>query len=543
MISPASLALLGSLTMAAPPPPAVPQVNAALQDHWKAVGVAPVGPADDLTFLRRASLDLAGATPSADEVQAFVADKGANKRARLVDTLLAGDDFADHWAADWARQLLGGRRPIRQDKYDGRVLRDYLRDAVKADKSYKTVVTELITGEGAMDASGPANFLLRYEAKPTDLAGAVFKNFQGVSLQCAQCHNHPFTQWKKDDFWGVAAFFGRLRLVEDGDGADYISAVLETRRGDLQVPDPTAKPDENGNQPMKAIKPRMPGAPADAPAPARRRAALAAWITADDNPYFAVQAVNQTWTRLLGAGLLPAVDGVDKGSASKLTAAAALLAADFKASGYDLKRLVRTVVLSRTYQLSSGAAGLAKTDKAAETADLQARNFARFPIRPLSVDQLYLSIAKATGYKGDEPPPSPPAPDGQNPPPATPPADAPAQAPPPAADDDPYPPDQPDRPADLLGERAQTVQRALVLLNGDYVQKAVQAGVHSQLKDPKRAPNAEDIDRLFLSTLSRRPTKEEGKAMLELLHGGEGAAGLEDVLWAIFNSAEFNSNH
>jgi len=96
---------------------------------------------------------------------------------------------------------------------------------------------------------------------------------------------------------------------------------------------------------------------------------------------------------------------------------------------------------------------------------------------------------------------------------------------------------------DLLGERAQTVQRALVLLNGDYVHKAVQAGAKAQLNGADRAPTAADVERLFLATLSRRPSKEEGKAMLEVMRGGEGAAGLEDVLWAILNSAEFNSNH
>src|SRR5262249_27855955 len=154
---------------AAQPAAVAKQLDAELQDHWKAVGVAPVAAADDVAFLRRAWLDLAGVTPSADEAQAFAADKDPNKRTKLIDKLLASDEFADHWASVWAQQLLGNRRPVKQDKYDGKVLQAYLRDAIKTDKSYKTVVTELITGDGVNDVSGPANFLLRYEAKPTDL--------------------------------------------------------------------------------------------------------------------------------------------------------------------------------------------------------------------------------------------------------------------------------------------------------------------------------------------------------------------------------------
>jgi hypothetical protein len=518
MLTPASLAFLGAVAVAAPAAPDVPvrKLDAALQEHWKAAGVAPAAAADDAAFVRRVYLDLTGAVPSAEQVQAFLADKAPDKRAELVDQLLAGDEFAAHWGRVWAQRLTGGKRPVKQDRYDGGVLAEYLRDQLKAGTPYKAVVNDLITGEGVEDASGPADFLLRYEAKPTDLAGATFKNFLGVSLQCAQCHNHPFTQWKKDDFWGVAAFYGRLRLVENDDNNEGITAVIETRRGDLKVPDPEGKPDDQGNPAMKVVKPRLPGAPAGALYPGKRRAALAAWVTADDNPYFASHAVNWSWAQLFGTGLMPAVDGVDKGAANKLTD---LLAADFKANGYDLKRLVRTIVLSRAYQLTSEV-NLADA-KAAEAADAQLRAFARFLVRPLSADQLYDSVVKATGYKGDEgdPPMPPPEPD---------------------EDPLPYPGD---RPVEQLGERAQTVQRALVLLNGAYVNQASQAGAQALLGGEERKPTAQDVEKVFLSTLSRRPTPAEGKAMQELLQAGDGPAGLQDVIWAVLNSAEFNTNH
>jgi hypothetical protein len=513
-----TLALLGAVLAAPPPAELATRLDAALESHWKASGTAAAAPADDPTFLRRIYLDLTGSVPSPQQVQAFAADRSPDKRAKLVEQLLAGDEFAEHWGRGWAIQLTAGKRPIKQEKYDGKVLAEYLRDQLKAGVSYKTVVNELIVGEGVGDVSGPANFLLRYEAKPTDLAGATFKQFLGVTLQCAQCHNHPFTQCKQEDFWGAAAFFARLRLMENADGDEAITALVETRRGELRVPDLAAKADENGVQPMKVVKPRLPGAPADSAVPGKRRPALAAWVTADDNPYFAAHAVNVTWTRLFGAGLMSPLDGVDKPVAGRPTEALTLLAADFKAANYDLKRLIGAIVMSRAYQLSSEAT--VADGKSEEAADAQARAFARFPVRPLTVDQLYQSVAKATGLKGVEGAEPPMGPEGEE-----------------------SPPDLSDRAVEYLGERSQTVQRALVLLNGDYVHRAAQAAAKAILKEEDRKPTAGDVEKVFLATLSRMPTPDEYKAMMELIQASEGVVGLEDVVWAVLNSAEFNSNH
>src|SRR5262249_24409529 len=151
----------------------------------------------------------AGQVPPVLHARAFLDDRDPARRTRVLDDLLASDEFADHWGRAWTQRLTG-KRPVRQDKYNGKVLQHYLRTAFAAGRSYRQVVQELICGEGLMDASGPANFLLRYDGKPADLAGAVGQRFLGVTLQCAQCHDHPFAQWKKEDFWGTAAFFSRL---------------------------------------------------------------------------------------------------------------------------------------------------------------------------------------------------------------------------------------------------------------------------------------------------------------------------------------------
>jgi hypothetical protein len=532
--------LVSSLAVAVSPVPPAADVSArldtALEKEWKRANISPAGQADDATFLRRVYLDLTGRVPPPLKVREFLQDADPGKRAKLVDALLASEEFADYWGRTWT-QALTGKRPIKQDSHDGRVLYEYMKASLAANKPYRDLVTELICGEGLSDASGPVNFLLRYDAKPTDLAGAVSKNFLGLTLQCAQCHNHPFAEWKKADFWGMAAFFGRTRRLDSqGDDGNY-AAVLDTRRGDLMLPDPAAKPDESGNVPKKAVKPRLPGQDGPVP-PGKRRQALAVWITSDKNPYFAKNLINRVWAQLFGSGLVASLEHAPAEGEPVHAEILTLLAKDFSAAGQDVKRLVRVIVLSRAYQLSAGS-GEPATDpdtlKDAGARLHQLRHLGRFPVRPLSVDQLYQSVVQATGYRGPEP-----APAAQNTSDRSP-EEASAVQKPAAEDDDQE--GEADIPVDQLGERALTVQRAQALLNSDYVQKAVQAGALAAGVVNGGRPGAAHVEWLFLSTLARRPTPDESATMLELLQAGKRKRGLEDVLWVLLNSAEFNTNH
>jgi hypothetical protein len=497
--------ILSVILLATLAPEPVARLDALLAARWAAADVRPAPPADDAAFLRRAWLDLAGRVPPALKAREFLDDARPDKRARLVEELLASDDFADHWGRAWAQRLTA-RRPIRQDAYDGRVLADYLRDALAAGKSYRDIVRELIAGEGLQDSSGPANFLLRYEAKPANLAGAVGKQFLGITVHCAQCHDHFFARWKQDDFWGLAAFFGRTKRVQADEGD--LGGILESRRGELQRPDPSGKKGDDGNVVMVTVPLRLPlgGTPAAGP----RRAALAAWVTADDNPFFARAAVNQVWGQLFGRPLVASLDDLEAVAHDPNGAVLDLLADEFRAGNYDLKSLLRSLVLSRAYGLGS----VAPADDA--LADRQLRNFARFPMQPLSVDQLYASIAQATGHTVD-----------------------PEEKP---ADGDDAPEDN-DRPVDSLGEHALTVQRSLTLLNGEYSTAAVKAGAKLAVTMHGRKVGPAQVEWLVLAMLSRRPTADETAALLELARGDRGRRGLEDVVWALLNSAEFTTNH
>ena len=503
--------LLGFAAEAAQPQ-ADARLESLLADHWKARAVTPAPVCDDATFLRRVWLDLAGCVPPSDKAVAFLADSRQDKRARLVEELLASADFADHWGRSWAIRLTHSR-PVRQGTFDNRVLAEYLRDRLAARRPYREIVAELLTGEGLQDASGPANFLLKYDAKPERLVGAVGKLFMGTTLHCAECHDHVFAHWKRDDFRGLAAFFARVRAVSTENDEDGKRGILEANKGEFRIPDLTAKPDESGNRPMKNIMPRFPGRrAAGAPAPAgragNRRRALADWLTADDNPYFARSAVNQAWEHFFGVPLVRSLDNLNALKNEPFAPLLDELAAGFRAGGGDLRRLARAIVMSRAYQLSSGGA-----TADAGVAQKQQRAFTRFPVRPLAVDPLYRSAARATGHTGE-------------------PAEKPAEEDPTA-----------DLAVSLLTEHPLTLQRALTLLNGDYVRDAAKAAAERLVKQHGERVGEKHVEALFLAALARQPTKAETRTILDLVQESGGTAGLEDAVWVLLNSAEFNTNH
>jgi hypothetical protein len=403
------------------------------------------------------------------------------------------------------------------------VLQGFLRDGLLAGKSYQQVAQELITGEGASDSSGPANFLLRYGGKPEALAGAVSKAFLGASMQCAQCHDHVFAHWKQEDFRGLAAFFGRLKLMNSEDGS--LRSIVESRRGEFQFMEPGAKPGPDGNIPVQTVAPRLPVAGAAAlPAQGPRRQALAVWLTSPDNPWFARHAVNSSWQELFGAPLVASLDdpyAAVKGAHGDILE---LLSRDFVAGGYDVKRFIRIVVLSAAYQRATAGGSPDPNADQQQFDRLQA--FAVFPVRPMTVDQLYDSISQATGNRSSEEAVV------ENPAALSPEAEAQAEA-----------QASSDRPVEALGEQGVSMQRALVLLNSPFVHEALHSGARIAATLHGRRIGWAHVEWLFLATLSRLPAEDEMPRMLELVRDEQGVRGLEDVLWVLLNSAEFLTNH
>jgi hypothetical protein len=498
------------------------QLDAILAAGMSEVQLAPAPRCDDATFARRVWLDVAGRIPPAQAVEKHLASTSQQKRSELIGELLQSRESANHWARLWAEYYLDAR-PFDQQTYNGRLLQRYLYDAFRQNTSYRQVAREILAGDGTSDISGPANFLLRYEANPQMLAGAVSRKFLSVTLQCAECHDHPHAAWKQDDFWGLAAFFARLRRMnpaEEPEG-DTFAVVLERSRGELSIPDYKAQPKEDGTRPTRIIYPRTPSGPIDISA--SRRDALIDWLTSAQNPYFARHFVNQTWKQLFGDQLVPTLDETNptssSGDTSVLTRRKVLdhLAADFAASDYDVRRLLSVILHSDAYQRSAGSA--------TESADLpellakreavEHKHLARFPMRPLTGDQLYLSIAQATGFYGDD-----------------------QSVRLGAVTDEDF---ATDLPANYFSSQPQSLPRSVAMLNGDYIRGAADAMATSATRIYGNTPGARHVQWMFVSALGRSPSADEMELMLDLAARQDG--GLADVAWTLLNSAEFNLNH
>ena len=297
-------------------PLAIEHLDSALQATWNQYPIEPTPLVDDVTFLRRVCLDLGGRIPHLHATRAVLDAKEPLDRAALVDRLLASSEFHNHWGRLWTEYLTDAR-PFEVETHDGRLLQNYLRDALQKNVPYDEFVRTLFRAEGMSDTSGPVNFLLRYGVQPTALTGASAEKFLGVTLKCAECHDHPHATWKQGDFWGVAAYFARLSRMTPADGSGNFSTVLERPRGELEVPDRAAKPNENGEYPLKTIFPRLPGAPTIDTTQSRREVFLN-WLTSQDNPYFARHAANRVWEMLLGRPLVASFDPVANATAPEI---------------------------------------------------------------------------------------------------------------------------------------------------------------------------------------------------------------------------------
>lgn len=478
--------------------------------------ITPLGTCTDGEF-SRVWLDLAGRTPPLADVK-----KGLSglDRPEAVVRLLKSPEFARHWGRLWT-EYLTDRRPFVTEGYDGRRLLQFMTEAFRDNQPYAELVSELILGEGTSDVSGSVNFLLRYNAEPVPLAGAVSQKFLGLSMQCAECHDHPLAL-EAERILGTGRSFARLRKMNPTNPEDGESffVVIERPRGELSMIDKRAKPDENGDQPKKTIFPQLPGSPRT-DAAKQRRNVVVEWLTSPENPYLSRHLTNLVWEKLLGARLIPNLDQWPPEASTTNTEILNLLAEDVSQHNWDTQRLIQAIVLSKSYQRSSHSDGVsdptidAKTDSPRH--ERERSHWSRARIRPLSADQLHLSIGQALGYHHDENDYRLAEATGEE--------------------------FTQDIPENNLGSLPSTLGRALSLYNSDYVRGAAEFGSETAIRLYGPAASAEHIDRFCLALLSRPPTTEELEFFQDLGSEGDARAGLQDIIWVLLNSSEFVTNH
>jgi hypothetical protein len=484
--------------------------------------LAPSGLASDSTFLRRAWLDATGVLPPANEVERFLADPSPDKRITLVDRILASDAWVDYWAYKWSDLLLVSSGKLSRGNV--RAFYRWIRESVAANKPWHQFASEITTATGRSSEEGAVNFFVIHRNQ-IDLTENFTQAFLGLSLTCARCHNHPLEKWTQRDYYAFANLFSRVQVKQDelagkGDAALVVNSssgeIRHPRTGEILPPTP------------------LDGRPMPSHSQEDRRVYLARWLTSPENPLFARTLVNRVWANFFGRGLVNPVDDLRATNPASNDELLAALTGDFVAHGYDVKRLMRTIMLSAAYQRTSEPnATNAKDD----------RFYSHFIVRRLPAEVILDAVSQVTGvpekFAG--------YPSGTRA----------LQLP------DTRVPSyfldifgRPERKITSAAERMQdpTLTQALHVINGETINEKLRApeGTIARLV-AEQVPDEQVIDRLYLATLSRTSSTDERTRIVAALKSARDQAesdataarqsALEDLAWALFTSKEFLFNH
>ena len=319
----------------------VPQdtvIDRAVFSKLNRMRISPSELCTDQEFIRRAYLDTIGVLPKPEETRAFLADSSTDRRAKLVDRLLVRPEFYDFWTLKFADILRANGRLI-QPK-GAYVFNRWIRTNLERNTPMDQFVRELLTADGSTYKNPAANYY-RISRDPENSVETTAQLFLGVRIQCAKCHNHPFERWTQDDYYGFAAFFSQIGRKKGTLPEEEV--VYGTRSGDVRQP-----------RTGQVMKPKALGGPVlEDPKVPDRRTRLASWLTGPNNPFFAKSLVNRIWYHLLGRGIVEPVDDFRDSNPASNDELIDGLTAEFVHNGFDLKKLIRSILTSRTYQLSA----------------------------------------------------------------------------------------------------------------------------------------------------------------------------------------------
>ena len=464
----------------------------------------------DREFIRRVYLDVLGVLPTSTEVSEFLADSPATRRDHVIDRLLVRPEFHDFWALKFADVFRSNGRLI-QTK-GAYAFHRWIRESLERNVPMDQLVRALLTSEGSTFRNPAANYY-RISRDPETAVETTAQLFLGVRIQCAKCHNHPFERWTQDDYYGFAAFFSQIGRKR-GNLPDE-EVVFATGSGDVRQP-----------RTGKTMQPKALGGPVlDDPKAPDRRVRLAAWLSGPGNPFFAKSLVNRIWFHLIGRGIVEPVDDFRDSNPACNDELLSSLTDDFVKNGYDLKRLIRSILHSRTYQLSATTNPLNADDSL---------YFSHAQTKLLPAEVLLDAISAVTGtttaFNG--------LPNGAR-----------ATQIPDGTIDNPFLKTF-GRPARELAcecerESESNLSQALQLIGG--------ATVNGKLRDDggrmalltKSGKSPEQITReLYTVALSREPSASELAAATKHLAAAKDLRqGVEDLGWVLINSKEFLFRH
>ncbi|WP_051669650.1 DUF1549 domain-containing protein [Bryobacter aggregatus] len=485
----------------------------------KAINLEPSAPAPDDMFIRRAYLDAAGILPSAEEVENFLADKSPDKRAKLIETILAKDEFTDYWAYKWSDLMLVSSRKL--GAVGTQSFYNWIRESVKENKPWDKFATELLTSSGSTRQNGALNYFVLHK-DPIDLTENVTQAFLGQRLTCARCHNHPLEKWTQKQYYQMANLFARVGL-KNGDSAGE-TVVFARTSGDVMHP--------------RLLRPLNPtpldGAEMSLDSTEDRRVHFAKWLTSPKNQFFARNLVNRVFGNFMGRGLTDPIDDVRATNPASNEELFDALVQDFT-KDFDVKRLIRTIMNSGTYQLSSEPNASNQND---------GKYYSHYLLKRLPAEVLLDSMSQVTGV---------------------------------ATSFDGFPagtralqlPDvqvksefltvfgRPKRVICDAGERSSdpSIAQALHVINGETLNRKLMAKDGSVSLFLKLGISDQRmIEQVYLSAFGRYPKDSEKQRAAELLRSSRLAKGTteallqsrrqsaEDLMWALLTSKEFLFN-
>ncbi len=499
--------MFGSAAPASGAPKLTVLIDRGIQQKLDEAKIVPSLPADDAEFLRRACIDITGSIPTVEQATAFLESKDPDRRAKLVDELLARPEYARHMTDIWKDLLIPNTAASARRKHEPIIA--WLNVAFSENRPWNHVARDVLASSGLQEENGAVTFYITHESVD-QITDRVARVFLGVQLQCAQCHDHPFHGWKRNEYWGLAAFFTRAKSA-------YTRASGKEQYGVTEMPkDPKARtlllqPPSLKPVPPTFLRGAKPTLAKDGP----YLPTLAEWVAARDNPYFARAIVNRVWQQLFGRGFVEPVD--DLSPENKPTHPELLndLARAFADGGFDLKALIRDICLSQAYQ---------RTGKPTENNKTDATLFSHMAVKVQSPYQLFDSM-ESVFQLGERKLGQVPSNAGTN-----------------AfkgrgsfvgffaGEDDATP-----------LEYQAGIPQALYLMNSKNHYRISKAATSIA---GQRGKAEAIIETCYLATLSRRPTSDESRILLaHFARGSDSRTATQDLLWVLLNSTEFLSNH
>ena len=493
-----------------PDPPSNNYVDDLVYEKLRQLQFEPSALCSDNEFVRRVYLDLIGVLPTIAEQEAFLADQVLDRRQRLVDNLLDRPEHSRFWALKWGDLL----RVRKSEMKEAGVYKFYqwLVDVFQKNMPFDQFARNLLTAQGSTYDHPAANYY-RTSDEPTQAAETTAQLFLGSRIQCAKCHNHPFENWTQDNFYGLSAFFSRVQRKPGLRAEEEV--IYLARDGEVRQP-----------RTGQMMKPWLPGdGVLERSDKQDRRQAFVDWLTTPTNPIFARVAVNRIWAEVMGQGIVDPVDDFRQSNPPSNPALLDKLAADFVEHGFDQKYILRTILASRTYQLSSQATTLNSEDT---------RFFSHAKIRTLSAEQLLDAICQVTQIK-----------------------EAFAGLPTGTLATEMPSPDFKNEFLDTFGRPARatacacersnqsTLAQVIELFNGPVIQQKL-ADKHNRFHRllAEGRPQQEVVGELYRAAVCRSPTDAEVHAATTYIASKEKPSdGFEDFCWALVNSDEFLTQH